>query len=270
MEGVELLVHNLSHSDLVLDVNNIDLGIQPNEVIARPKFSKFKQISEDILHKISAEESQIDLYSISPYLRASSTFSAESKVPIGFNLQLNPVEISDLTSLRFRQDDASKIRVPVIDDNLDVEKRAVACIQSVYFPLIAVLLPKWLNSIQDGRKSLKKVVVIVSGRGTPVDKSAAMSDNSTKYTGKLIELFINRAYPNVEVKLVHSTSNLFRYDHNIVFVKRQLLPVMDSYRDQLVETVGGRWKENMRVSLSFADGSSARISAINASLRHYR
>lgn len=33
---------------------------------------------------------------------------------------------------------------------------------------------------------------------------------------------------------------------------------------------GTAWKELLNVTLSFADGSSARISAINASLRHYR
>jgi len=98
-----------------------------------------------------------------------------------------------------------------------------------------------------------------------------MLDNSTKYTGRLIEQFLLQEYPEIsEVQLLHSTTNLFRYDENIVFVKRQLLPLVDGYRDKLFAAVGSKWRDCMRVSLSFADGSSARISAINASLRHYR
>jgi hypothetical protein len=34
--------------------------------------------------------------------------------------------------------------------------------------------------------------------------------------------------------------------------------------------MGDAWKNSMNLTLSFADGSSARISSINASLRHYR
>jgi hypothetical protein len=143
-------------------------------------------------------------------------------------------------------------------------------IRSVYFPLIAVLIPKWLKSIDEGRSGFKKVLILVSGRGTPMDTAANMSDNSTKQAGRLIEHFVHLSYPDIEVQLVHSTTNLFRYDENIMFVKRELLPVIDSYRDILVESLAEKYKENMRISLSFADGSSARISAINASLRHYR
>lgn len=58
-----------------------------------------------------------------------------------------------------------------------------------------------------------------------------MVDNSTKYTARLIELFLRSTYPEIsEVRLLHSTTNLFRYDENILFVKRQLLPLVDSYR----------------------------------------
>jgi hypothetical protein len=55
-----------------------------------------------------------------------------------------------------------------------------------------------------------------------------------------------------------------------MFVKHELLPLVDSYRDELFASVSSRWKECMRVCLSFADGSSARINAMNASLKYYR
>jgi hypothetical protein len=86
----------------------------------------------------------------------------------------------------------------------------------------------------------------------------------------LITKFIEREYPSLEVVHVHSATNIFRYDENIAFVKRELLPLIDSIRDDLAARLGAKWKESMRLTLSFADGSSARISAINAALKHYR
>lgn len=259
--GVELLLHNLSHSDIVFDICNSYLETS-NKVIARPKFSRFKQLSEAVYNKVLTEDCrQISSLSCSSRDEKKPTLGA---VPLGFDLTLHPVCVSDVSSLRFRQDDFKKMSPP---DSVDLP---VAMIRMVYFPLIAVLLPKWISNIDESSQDAKKVLILVSGRGTPSDTSANMSDNSTKFTGKLIMLFMQSAYPTIEVQLVHSTTNLFRYDHNIIFVKNDLLPIINKYRDDLVSTMGGRWKECLRITLSFADGSSARISAINASLRHYR
>ena len=64
--------------------------------------------------------------------------------------------------------------------------------------------------------------------------------------------------------------NLFRYDANILFVRNSLLPRVDGIRNVMAKAQGGDWVKNLRLTISFADGSSARISAINAALRHYR
>ena len=82
--------------------------------------------------------------------------------------------------------------------------------------------------------------------------------------------FLNMIFPDIEVVPIHSDSNLFRYDENIVFVKSQLQPYIDNIRNDLAKKNAAKWRDHLRVSLSFADGSSARVSAINASLRHYR
>lgn len=47
-----------------------------------------------------------------------------------------------------------------------------------------------------------------------------MIDNSTKYIGVLVQKFIEREYPFIQVMHVHSQTNIFRYDENIAFVKR--------------------------------------------------
>lgn len=58
-----------------------------------------------------------------------------------------------------------------------------------------------------------------------------MVDNSTRFTAKLIEAFLKKAYPEIhEVRHIDSKQNLFRFDANIVFVKNKLLPLVDGYR----------------------------------------
>jgi hypothetical protein len=90
-----------------------------------------------------------------------------------------------------------------------------------------------------------------------------------------MKLFVEKLYPNIEVKLLHSEGNLFRYDENIYFVRKCLLPVVDQIRDKFVDEFSMRspdkkWRDAFHVTLAFADGASARVSAISASLKHYR
>ena len=85
-----------------------------------------------------------------------------------------------------------------------------------------------------------------------------------------MKVFIEKLYPNIEVVCVHSTTNLFRYDENIVFVKRNLIPRIEALRDDLAARYGGKWRGLLQLTMSFADGSTARINAINAALRIYR
>lgn len=86
----------------------------------------------------------------------------------------------------------------------------------------------------------------------------------------MMEKWLNTTYPNVHVVRVHSVTNIFRYDENIAFVKTELLPLIEYYRDITAERWGTEWRSKYRITISFADGSPARISAINASLRPYR
>ena len=46
--------------------------------------------------------------------------------------------------------------------------------------------------------------------------------------------------------------------------------MIDSLRDNLAHRVAAKWKDLFKLTLSFADGSSARVSAINAALKPYR
>lgn len=61
-----------------------------------------------------------------------------------------------------------------------------------------------------------------------------------------------------------------RYDDNIEFVKVYLNPHIERFRAKTARYYESEWKNNFNLTLSFADGSSARTSAINAAIRLYK
>ena len=140
-----------------------------------------------------------------------------------------------------------------------------------------------------GCSNAKKVMILVSGVGTPRDYTHEVKGNSTKFCAELMEIFITTLFPEITVVRVHSErSNIFRYDENISFVKSHLLPKVQCYRDCLARNLpypdernyaidatsikhsfNPELAENFSVSISFADGSPARTHAIQSCLRSF-
>ena len=102
-----------------------------------------------------------------------------------------------------------------------------------------------------------------------------------------MEKFVHRLDPDIVVVKIHSDTNIFRYDENMVFVQQELIPVINAYRDAHARglpypdeathtpekgdhSFDVDWRQSFHVTLSFADGSPARTYAIQAGLRHYR
>lgn len=276
--GADVLLHNVSHADVVFGMNTASFGLSEDAVIARPKFSCFHRIHYSIWEAIEKAPSaaRISLKNVYRHSAKETPLKNERQetyfVPAGLCLRDVRITASDCQSkLRFRNNALSS-RIHAVTDPLDPFDPANA-IENIYFPLLAILIPKWLGSLKESRRysSNKKVVYLISGQGTPRDSNADIIDNSTEYTARLMKLFINMYYKDIVVELVHSgTSNLFRYDENIKFVKGVLLPRVEALRDEVVEHRGDRWKQYFKATVSFADGSSARISAINAAMRQYR
>jgi hypothetical protein len=46
-----------------------------------------------------------------------------------------------------------------------------------------------------------------------------------------MEYFLQKIDPELTVVKIHSDTNLFRYDENLLFCERQLLPTVHAYRD---------------------------------------
>jgi hypothetical protein len=265
--GKNVLIHNLSHSDLILGVKFAgDSGsISSEPVVARPKFSQFNALSVDLFKKIREFSSHVKIYKTEGYASRSSSTPEDAAVPVGYEL---PPDFSTWKPdhLRFRDED--KARISTLEEK---GQSLTSSIHYIYFPLISVLLRNWLESISVEKSSYgyKKIIILVSGRGEPIDNKSNNLDNSTEFTAKLIKLFVEEVYPDIDVQLLHSTTNLFRYDANIAFVRQDLLPKIDEIREDILSD-DPKWRDRLKLTLSFADGSTARISAINASLKYFR
>jgi hypothetical protein len=264
--GKNVLIHNLSHSDLILGVKFSDKSgdISSEPIVARPKFSQFNALSVDLFKKIQEFSSRVKIYKTEGYIGRSSSTPEVAAVPVGYEL---PSDFSSWKAdqLRFRDEDKAKISTLAGNG-----KSLTSTIHYIYFPLISVLLRKWLNSIGSDPSCIgyKKIVILVSGRDDPIDNKSNDLDNSTEFTAKLIKLFIEEVYPEIDVHLLHSTANLFRYDANIAFVRQDLLPKIEEIREDILSD-DPKWRDRLKLTLSFADGSTARISAINASLKYF-
>mmetsp|Transcript_19651 Transcript_19651/g.27791 ORF Transcript_19651/g.27791 Transcript_19651/m.27791 type:complete len:730 (-) Transcript_19651:183-2372(-) len=341
-----MLVHNVSHTDLVLGVNAPRLNVDDEDndninstnatekeyCLCRPRFSAFDLYSRRILTSLDQPSSSLSnqrtIASFPRYERSDDIRytivtprpSRKAMLPTGFQLDSDNdttsnalcIPSEELVNLRFRGRDAPRIE-PYLEEE-EHPKQALAHEKEllrfthVFFPLLATLLPRWHQSIAskysksgDGVR-IKKVLILVTGVGTPRNWTHSITGNSTEACAQLMERYISELYPDVTVRFVHSESNIFRYDENIEFAKHELMPCIDAYRDaharqelypdekeqqQLIvsdsnSSTGSishipslapfntEWKQSFAVTLSFADGSPARTHAIQASLRPYR
>eukprot|EP00605_Chrysophyceae_sp_TOSAG23-4_P001026 GSChrysophyteH1.ASY1.ANO1.1127.1 assembled CDS len=245
---VEILIHNLSHSDMALSVNDPHRSLPIGSIKARPKFGDYRDISERLLHILHENKDEIvtiehPLYSRAQqptidgrYPIASEPISGQH-LPVGFDLSKHPLNVRG-SNLHFKGSNEP------MGANNDIN----CVVDGAFFPLLSVLVHKWLETLRScGNSDSRKIVILISGRGTPTDPSARSIDNSTKASSKIVQKLFGLEYPTLQIITLHSTTNLFRYDENIVFVKRELVPIVDHIH-----------------------GSSARVSAINQSLSHYR
>ena len=129
-------------------------------------------------------------------------------------------------------------------------------LEAIFFPLLSSLLRRWHNQIVGKYGSIltnkvKKVLVLVSGVGTPRNWTHSITGNSTEACAELMEMFIKVLYPDVVVVRLHSQREIFRYDENITFANEELLPCIDAYRD--AHARGERYPGKMDHAFDFLD-----------------
>jgi len=275
-------------------------------------------------HPFSTQALQPAVMSFPRYERTDSTRyslvtprpSRQVLLPVGFNLtqimesvkakesHLNPdslmLDTGDLMNLRIRGRDASKMDF-VLNSNTESATTIASqqtpttqvYIDAVFLPLLSSLMRRWHEQINckfgNGNKNVKKVIILVTGVGSPRNFTHSPTGNSTEACAELMEAFIHTLYPDVTVVRLHSKTEIFRYDENIKFATRELMPCIDAYRDahargesypdervskhshsSSLNPFDPDWKQTVSVTLSFADGAPARTHAIQAALRPYR
>jgi cytidine deaminase len=350
---LEVLVHNVSHSDIVLglDVTDVaDMSDKQHEgvanvfdwkniCLARPRFSSFDRYSRLILEQMSLVDTSAHTVVFLPrhqrtlddprYLIQEFPMSELPPSPAGIQLSDNRVCTFNRTSLQhelkvrskdsekldqFIRQQRSSINIKtgeMIRENKDelnpAQDEFTIKVSHAIFPFLATLLPVWEQFITGKKYShdscVKRVLILVTGVGTPRNMEHAIAGNSTEHLGKILQNFIQRIDPNLTVVQIHSNTNVFRYDENLVFAERELIPTINAYRDALatgsaypdeipkesgsikstnestrmnVENVclqnfsERNWRQFMSLTLSFACGSPARTTAIQASLRHFK
>jgi hypothetical protein len=219
--STDLLVHNLSHSDIILSINNRNLSLPSRKVLAKPKFSQFRDLTEKVFQTISTRNSNLTLIKVNLYRREifkntsvyNSTLSdmTNEMISVGFDLKDDPLIFTNRSLLRFRGDDEKYLQSDSDQVDLNHDKDDGFVIDAIYFPLLSNVLFKWIKLIQSSNRfNSKQLIVLVSGRGTPADANTRMIDNSTKYVGLLMTHFIKLEYPLIEVQHIHSNTNLFR------------------------------------------------------------
>ena len=215
---VEVLIHNVSHADLVLSVCNADDALAEGMTAssgrfrrAKPAFSAFHPVSRALHRLLEAKDagsiaaSADDLLqcpSVEEYGSSKIVAGLRVRLPRGRSLQFSssheptarPLTTHDVVlQAPLLPPAASPPTNPTLAGSDEEPERDGLAVVAVYFPLIAVLVPKWLEISYD--KSCRQRIYLISGSCSPRNPDADMADNSTEATAKLIKLFLGLVYP---------------------------------------------------------------------------
>ena len=289
---MELLVHTISHADIVVEIARVYQDDTIESTLARPKFNQFHSLCGYIRRHVEALQSSSPGGHLAPSVTrvharhmddphyAFSAICSRTEFPLGFRFSGTSLLLSELGHFSFRDstllakwtaEQTSSLEKKKKDD-LELENEIpLWCIQAVYFPLVGVLIPKWQSILQDHQSHHSSpLLYLLTGAGIPRDQREHAQGNSTEEIGILITLFMKHYYSTIAVQQVHSQDDLFRYDANVTFVTNQLQPHVEKQRQQLWNRVGSSWRRHFHVTLAYAGGTPARLSAVNAALRRYK
>lgn len=178
-----ILIHNVAHTDVILSLNSTDTSLPTDAIIGRPKFcyfSKLQGIYESMLQnepegfKVFAKEVFADLNQTTPIPRDESNSRFEYCSAIHRDIALGAKSGDsrlmypagfDLTDLNYTLEDLSILRIhkSAIYNSLSLSNDVLtkqAVVTRVYFPLLAVLIPRWLEDMSDLVDQEKRILLI--------------------------------------------------------------------------------------------------------------
>jgi hypothetical protein len=246
-----MFVHILTHADFEFTLRLPEYP-QVGEMIARPHYSYYKPIAEGLLSALA---------SMSPDALVPVELSGAQgiKHPIGLKMREPLIGLIPFTECRLRSRDLTRV-LDVIEqqkqirlerlnsknelvrsDSKNDEKKFPECeITGLYFPMLSVLLPKWisLSSPPQAKDKRRKLVYFITGSGVPRNRSHSKNGNCTFPLARLIEqVFLNRFYPDMVLSVLHSgdESDLFSFNANVKFMNDIVRPTIFKKRSELAQ-----------------------------------
>ena len=100
---VELLLHNLSHADLVLDTVPIVDGVSA-PLVARPRFSEVNQISESLYKRVKVDLDKLPFDFSSPENRSGDQSLRLRHPKVATGIDISSLNLKyEVSKLRFRE-----------------------------------------------------------------------------------------------------------------------------------------------------------------------
>jgi hypothetical protein len=98
---MNILLHNLSHGDLLLGVK---IENEDKCLIVRPKFSQFHSISICLLQFVSQNPDLVEIFSSIVHNRQKADDGRAETIPVGFSLIESSDLILNIDTLRFNDE----------------------------------------------------------------------------------------------------------------------------------------------------------------------
>lgn len=149
----------------------------------------------------------------------------------------------------------------------------------VCFPIFALALHTFLEKMrrQLHRCDYLKVFFLSGchqqlGHGAESRSTYSAALLLVKWTEQFLQERVREANHNVkvEIEVIHSGSGIFVYDENVRFVTQEVLPKIDAAREKCLDSYKSGWSRFFRVTTTLAEGAPARVSAITQGLHHFR
>jgi len=232
-EKVKLLVHNVSHADLCLTLQpDCVLGVNPErELMARPRSSRYKYVCEEIGNalKRGLKYSGIALKD----KQSRSRF-------VGFLFD-PPARICSWSDFRLRN-----------PNNRTISQSLSVFVVRVFFPLIAVILPKWIALHPVASPSLS---LSVSSRSSPSRRSATMVPPKYSLDGRTL------SSEHKEDGSTASSRSLHRSDSSSTVNGSRLVSECEATAYKLF-LVSGAGHPQLRGSAYYEDDSTQQLSLL--------
>ena len=255
---LQILVHNLSHSDVVLSKRS-DAASPLSSSLLRVDYNVYAARMEALQEHVLTAVDSIELI--------RETCPDESgrihAVPVG--LQFDPPLVMQTSDLFSRRESSAAAATAQPDGPVRIT--------SYYVPIFAPIVARFIaaqSSPSSGGGSIRRVVFFISGNSVPGDSEHASGAGSTEATAILLSRFMRHVYPNVLCHHIASGDDVFRYDANVAFLRRYLIPHIDGLRRSLVDNFADDWARHFSITISLATGAPARLAALTASCRQYR